>query len=145
MKSPCEVVSKYILPVFRAMVAKELMKEYGYSQAQVASKLGISQAAVSYYVNSKRGVMMVSELEKIPNISKTLTDVVKTLTLTAADDSDELSLAFCRLCSIIRNSETFWENLNTYKKITLSPKNKSPSISSSDLPKSADRPSTHCV
>ena len=47
MKPSCEVVVKYVLPVFRAMVAKELIVKYKLSQNEVAQKLGITQAAVS--------------------------------------------------------------------------------------------------
>jgi len=114
MKSPCELVAKYVLPVFRAMVAKELMEKYNFSQNQVASKLGITQAAVSHYVNSKRGALMVSELEKIPGVRKTVDDVTKSLATT--DDSDDMILAFCRLCSMVKASQVFWDNFENIKK-----------------------------
>jgi len=48
------------------MVAKELMETYSFSQNEVAEKLGITQAAVSHYINSKRGAVMMTELERIP-------------------------------------------------------------------------------
>lgn len=115
MKSPCELITKYVLPVFRAMVAKQLMEIYGFSQNQVASKLGITQAAVSQYINSKRGAKMVEELMQVPGVRKTLNDVTKTLA--TSDDTDEMVLAFCRLCSVIKSSDTFWNNFETVKKI----------------------------
>ncbi|MEM3391769.1 MAG: helix-turn-helix domain-containing protein [Archaeoglobaceae archaeon] len=45
---------KYILPAIRAMVAKELI-ERGYKIKEVAEMLGLTQAAVSQYLASKRG------------------------------------------------------------------------------------------
>ena len=117
MKSPCEVVAKYVLPVFRAMVAKKLMDDYNLSQNEVAKKLGITQAAVSHYINSKRGSMMMSEMEKIPGVNKTVDNVVRNMV--EKDDPDEMILAFCRLCSLVKSSQIFWDS---FEKLRLQPK-----------------------
>jgi predicted transcriptional regulator len=113
MKSPCEVVAKYVLPVFRAMVAKDLMDNYNLSQNQVAEKLGITQAAVSHYINSKRGALMMSELEKISGVKATVGSVSKNLV--EKDDPDEMILAFCRLCNLVKSSQIFWDNLDKFR------------------------------
>ena len=113
MKSPCEVVAKYVLPVFRAMVAKDLMDNYHLSQNQVAEKLGITQAAVSHYINSKRGALMMSELEKISGVKATVGSVSKNLV--EKDDPDEMILAFCRLCNLVKSSQIFWDNLDNLR------------------------------
>lgn len=115
MKSPCETVAKYILPVFRALVAKELMDKYGYSQNQVASKLGITQAAVSHYINSKRGSLMLAEVEKIDGVKETVDDV--TASIAKENDSDAMILAFCKLCSIVKASKVFWDNFESIRKV----------------------------
>jgi predicted transcriptional regulator len=113
MKSPCEVVAKYVLPVFRAMVAKDLMDTYHLSQNQVAEKLGITQAAVSHYINSKRGALMMSELEKISGVKATVGSVSRNLV--EKDDPDEMILAFCRLCNLVKSSQTFWDSLDKFR------------------------------
>lgn len=118
MKSPCEVVAKYVLPVFRAMVAKDLMDNYHLSQNQVAEKLGITQAAVSHYINSKRGVLMMSELEKISGVKATVGSVSRNLV--EKDDPDEMILAFCRLCNLVKSSQIFWDNLDNLRPQTRS-------------------------
>jgi hypothetical protein len=115
MKSPCETVAKYILPVFRALVAKELMSKYGYSQNQVASKLGITQAAVSHYINSKRGSLMLSEVEKIEGVKETVEEVSESIAKN--NDNDAMVLAFCKLCGIVKGSKIFWDNLEGIKKV----------------------------
>jgi hypothetical protein len=115
MKSPCETVAKYILPVFRALVAKELMEKYGYSQNQVASKLGITQAAVSHYINSKRGSLMLAEIEKIDGVKETVQDV--STSIAKDNDNDAMVLAFCKLCSIVKASKVFWDNFEGIKKV----------------------------
>jgi predicted transcriptional regulator len=113
MKSPCEVVAKYVLPVFRAMVAKNLMDNYHLAQNQVADKLGITQAAVSHYINSRRGTLMMSEMEKIPGVKDTVNGVSRNLT--EKDDPDEMILSFCRLCNLVKSSQIFWDNLDNFR------------------------------
>jgi predicted transcriptional regulator len=53
MKFPCELVVWRILPSIRAKLAVELAKD-GMSQRKIADKLGITEAAVSQYINKKR-------------------------------------------------------------------------------------------
>lgn len=55
MKPPCEIVVKLILPALRSVMVKELVEKYGMTQMDVADKLGITQAAVSFYLSEKRG------------------------------------------------------------------------------------------
>src|SRR3989442_8511655 len=52
---PCEIASKSVIPALRAMVARELIEEYGLKQEQVAVRLGVTQAAVSKYRHQVRG------------------------------------------------------------------------------------------
>lgn len=51
MRPPCEVVVRRLLPVLRALVAKELMTTYGWTQSQAARRLGVTQPAVSTYLS----------------------------------------------------------------------------------------------
>lgn len=44
-----------VLPVFRSLIAKELVERHGLSQIEAAKKLGVTQAAVSQYLCLKRG------------------------------------------------------------------------------------------
>ena len=61
MKPPCEIMVKHVLPVFRAMVAENLINEHGLTQTEAANKLGITQAAISQYLREKRGHSISSE------------------------------------------------------------------------------------
>jgi len=54
MKTVFEVVSQEVLPCMRALVAKKLI-ENGFSQKQVADRLGLSQPAISQYKRDLRG------------------------------------------------------------------------------------------
>ena len=54
MKTVFEIVSQHVLPCMRALIAKKLI-EGGFSQKQVADRLGLSQPAISQYKRDLRG------------------------------------------------------------------------------------------
>jgi predicted transcriptional regulator len=51
----CEDSVKYLLPIARAEIAKQLMNKYFLSEAAAAKLLGVSQASISHYMNGERG------------------------------------------------------------------------------------------
>jgi hypothetical protein len=55
MRPPCEIIVQKILPALRSELARILIEEYNFSQQQASTTLGITKAAVSQYLNSKRG------------------------------------------------------------------------------------------
>ena len=54
MRFNCQFSVKYVLPAFRSILTKQLITKHGLTQLQVASKLGLTQTAISNYMNSKR-------------------------------------------------------------------------------------------
>ena len=100
MKPPCEVVVKYILPEIRAAVAKELDEHYHLTQQKIATALGITQAAVSYYLNAKRAnkFTKIDENEDVVNLVKNFARDVAEGKIT----EDNSVNYFCRLCKEIR-------------------------------------------
>jgi hypothetical protein len=55
MLLPCEVIVKNYLPAVRASVAKQLAKNYGMDQREIASCLGLTQPAVNNYLAGRYG------------------------------------------------------------------------------------------
>jgi len=51
----CENIFNDILPAVRAIVANNLINNYGLNQQEVSEKLGLTQPAVSQYQNGLRG------------------------------------------------------------------------------------------
>jgi predicted transcriptional regulator len=101
----CETIGKYVLPIFRSLVAKELVKTYNLTQLETAKKLGTTQAAISQYINSKRAFKGAGHLNSVlPKIQAIAFETAKRL---AEDEisADEVTLDFCKLCS------TFGEEL----------------------------------
>jgi len=97
-------VVQYALPAFRSLVAKELIKKYYFSQTIAAEKLGITQAAISQYVCSKRGAKEVRRFESVPQIRLAATEVAKGLAEGSLSTMDTL-LVFCRLCIDLRDHD----------------------------------------
>lgn len=52
---PDELAARNLYPAIRALIAIELVKKYNFKQQVAASRLGVSQAAISYYLSQKRG------------------------------------------------------------------------------------------
>jgi len=105
VRLPCETVARYVLPVFRSYLSKELIEKYGYTQVETARKLGTTQAAISQYIHSKRGYKGLEEFEVIlPKVQSVASETAK---LIAAEgiETDAVMLSFCKLCSSLRERE----------------------------------------
>jgi len=102
------------MPIFRALVAKELREKYGFSQNEIAAKLGITQAAVSHYINSKRGNHMLAEIQQIKGVGQAVDEV--SASIAKENDYDSMLLAFCKLCRIVKDSKSFWESFEATRK-----------------------------
>jgi len=93
MKLPCEVVAKYVLPATRALTAKKLIEKYGYTQVEAASKLGVTQSAMSRYMASKRG----NKIEVLREIHE-LTDEIAEGIVANKLSEDEILRKICHFC-----------------------------------------------
>lgn len=98
MSARCETISKYVLPVFRSLVAKELISVYHLTQVEAAKKLKTTQAAISQYINSKRAIKGAEQFNDIiPKIRAAAKETAKHL---ASQETtwDKVTLDFCELC-----------------------------------------------
>jgi predicted transcriptional regulator len=99
MDPQCELIGKYVLPIFRSMLAKELVQKYHLSQTQTAKKLGTTQAAVSQYLSSKRAFKGVDQVEEyLPKIQVMAEETAKKL-VNKEIGASEVTADFCGLCS----------------------------------------------
>jgi len=67
---PAEIEAKAVIPGLRAILARQLSAEHGLSQKEIASKLGITQPAVSHYLHMVRGTH--AEWEENPEVRRML-------------------------------------------------------------------------
>src|SRR6059036_3652913 len=95
---PCEVAAKSVIPALRAMIARELIEDYGMKQELVAQRLGITQAAVSKYRHQVRGEAV--DLEAAAEVRQMSKDIASTL----VDNPSPLDVSrrFCQACTDIR-------------------------------------------
>jgi predicted transcriptional regulator len=104
MKTPCELVVGKIMPAMRASVVKELSNKYNMKQADIARKLGITQASVSQYLSSARGAG-TKMTENFPEIKTYASEISKKIA--AGEDRFEWSSVLCRACKDIREKDAF--------------------------------------
>ncbi len=105
MSTSCESVARYILPLYRAFVARELIEKYNYTQVQAAKKLGTTQAAVSQYVTSKRGHKSIPNYGKIaPSVQDAAAKIAKRMATTETTKED-FNVSFCELCKFLQETE----------------------------------------
>jgi len=106
MENRCETIGKYLLPLFRSSVAKELVVTHRLTQSQTSEILGTTQAAISQYVNSKRAVKGSNEfagmLPKIQEIARQTAEQLAKKQVTWR----EVSSNFCKICSNMFDEDT---------------------------------------
>jgi predicted transcriptional regulator len=99
MTARCETIGKFVLPLFRSLVAKELVNTHHLTQTEAAKKLKTTQAAVSYYINSKRAIKSTEQFNSIlPRIYALAKETAKQL-VSQETTPDDVTIDFCKLCS----------------------------------------------
>jgi hypothetical protein len=85
-------------------VARELIEKYEFSQIKAAEKLGTTQAAISQYLSSKRGMKQLKQLASLPSVKTAVNEVASEIASSefAAVDAIEM---FCKLCTALRKQD----------------------------------------
>jgi len=99
MSMPCEVAVKCVLPVIRAMLAKELMAKNRMKQTEVAEILRVSQPAISLYSRKIRGRAI--SLENDEEIGKLIHNFAEALAEDKLSRRDMIP-KYCEICKTIR-------------------------------------------
>lgn len=100
LELPCEISAKYIVPALRLMIAKKLIEEHNLTQSEAARLLGITQASISHYLNSKRGAKMSKVLSRMSEVKIFVDEYVeKVLSTNSSLDSSH----FCSICKKVRD------------------------------------------
>jgi hypothetical protein len=99
MINPYEMISKSALPAFRAMVSKRLTDNYDFTQQEVATRLGVTQASISNYARKARGMMVNLEID--PNLAKAADQVAEVLSRENPNQREVLRM-MTEVCDYIR-------------------------------------------
>src|SRR3989338_1949578 len=73
---PQEIEVRYILPAIRSEFARILIQEQNLSQKEAANVLGLTEAAISQYIHSKRGSEVVFSANVVNEIRKSADKVL---------------------------------------------------------------------
>ena len=104
MSTSCEYIARNYLPLYRALVAKELIEKYCYTQKQAAQKLGTTQPAISQYLSFKRGRKGVPNYDEIaPLVKEAAARITKSMAITEMSPV-EISDSFCDLCKKLQKT-----------------------------------------
>ncbi len=98
MKIPCEIVVWHVLPLIRREIARELVSNYGMTQAAVAKKFGVTDAAISQYLTKKRG----GEYSSSPHYPRFMDEVRGAARRIAEEDAD-FGYEVCCLCGVVKS------------------------------------------
>lgn len=111
--TPCELAVRDILPAVRALIVIKL-RERGYKQKEIASLLGLTQPAVSYYLNKRRAKKIIL-LQKNERVMNEINEFVEKL-LNGSLDQSEISKEFCYMCNLTRDLFFDDETLKIFEK-----------------------------
>lgn len=85
----CDSLARTLLPRMRAEMVYRLVHNQGYSQSEVAKRLGVSRAAVSQYMSRKRG----GSRDTLPNDLNAMVDLWAEAVI-----RDDISITLCDVC-----------------------------------------------
>jgi uncharacterized protein len=105
MGARCETIGKYVLPVFRSLIAKELINTHKLTQVEAAQRLGTTQAAISQYINSKRAFKGTEQFGNILPELQRMAQATAKLLANREITYEEISIDFCKLCSTFSGAE----------------------------------------
>jgi len=103
MLIPCETMIKQLLPALRVGVTKELAEKYNLNQVEIASKLGITQAAVSKYL-SDRYAQNIKEIENKKAVKENSKKIAR-LIVKEKSNKKQIIGAICEACKEVLESE----------------------------------------
>lgn len=101
MKFYCELFTKNFLPAIRAIIAENLIEKYGLTQIEVAKKMGLTQAAVSHYLRSKRGAKAYNLLRQNSDVLNYIEKLAE-LIYRGKGATKEAYKYVCKICGWIR-------------------------------------------
>lgn len=107
LRMPQEIEVWYLLPAIRREFAKTMVKK-GVKQREISKKMGITEAAVSQYINSKRAKNVRFPKNTKKEIEKSAEKVIK---------GRNMIVEMQRICKICRKDRTLCRIHRMYGRI----------------------------
>ena len=99
-QTPCEYLVWHGLPVLRKEIARCMINDFGFNETEAADKLGVTPAAVSQYLNGKRGKINITDVEVLHEINISTERIINNGNETVAPE-------LCRLCKVFSSKNLF--------------------------------------
>lgn len=100
---PCEYAVRVIFPSIRSSIARVLLNEYGISKYTIAKVLGTTPAAITFYIEGRRGDKYSKRIEETPELANIVRKVAKLLLDSYMErgsvDYTLYQVALCSVCS----------------------------------------------
>ena len=96
----CEVAVKTLLPVIKAMVARELVETHRLKQIEAAELLGSTQSSISQYLRGVRGRAL--KIEDMKEVDKAVKSMAHMLMTGKAGRDRKIMMEFCKACTAAR-------------------------------------------
>ncbi len=109
MRLLCETATFEFIPAIRALITRELMEKYNYTQTDVARVLNITQPAVSQYKKELRG-QAAKILEKDEEVLSFISNLCAEIH-TKQVRPENLHEKFCELCKLLRRKKLIWKGI----------------------------------
>ena len=100
MKIPCGFIVWAVLPSIRRELARESVEKHHLSQAEVARRFGVTDAAISQYLKAKRGTSKEIENSGKYDEFKREVEVAAVRIMNGSDIVTET----CRICEMVKKS-----------------------------------------
>jgi len=121
LKVFCEVFTKTFLPAIRAIIAEKLIEKYNLTQIEAAKKMGLTQAAISHYLRSKRGAKAYNILKGNKEIEGYIDKLVDII-YSNGSSSLEIYQYMCKICEWLRQRKNLVKEVASEKEEILYPK-----------------------
>jgi len=107
LKTFCEVLNRKIMPSIKSYIAVKLVREYGFTQLEVARILGMKQSAVNYAITGRRTPKFYSKVLGVEALASLLDEAASKL---ARDKGHVFNQ--CELCHAIIKKGIYREILS---------------------------------
>ncbi len=106
LELPCEYATRVIIPSIRAGIARILVEEFGMSRYSAAKALRTTPAAVTNYLEKRRGDKYVDKIVQDPEIKELAKESARMLASIINEKDDDkvygvYQKAICNVCSRI--------------------------------------------
>lgn len=125
MRPYCEIMVTDVFPVIRALMAKELTENLGFTQAEAAHKMCLTQPAISQYKKEMRAAK-IDILESSEKIMLYIKDGARQLANSKKPAQSGILCSICReirtsglLCELHRKSSSSSSSSSSLKDCTM--------------------------